>query len=132
MDNSEMNNINTIEPKQSKDVSKILSILSLILYCLFLGGLFTLVFVIQSLLRTPASDIVKYTVAQVVSIVFPFFPPASIVLMIIARVKNPKNTMAKVMMWIWIATVIILVILVIAALTLVASACESCLKVFSY
>lgn len=54
------------------------------------------------------------------------FQIAGIVLMIIARVKYPQSVFAKVLMWVYIAMIIlyiILMILVIIALVAICSAC---------
>lgn len=133
MDNNDMNNLNTIEPEQPKDASKILSILSLVCYCLSFGGFAVISIVMNILFNTSvdgysSGEIVSVVVSRVLSSISALSLPASIVLMIIARVKNPKNTMAKVMMWIWIATVIVIVILVIIAIAIVASACSACIE----
>ena len=50
---------------------------------------------------------------------------AAIVLMIVARVKYPKNTFAKVLMWLYIATVIIYVLLMIAIIIACGIACAN-------
>ena len=41
------------------------------------------------------------------------FEPASIILMIIARVKNSKSVFAKVLMWIWIAMIVLTLVTII-------------------
>ncbi len=50
---------------------------------------------------------------------------AAFVLMIIARVKYPNNTFAKVLMWIYIALAVIGIILVIIAIVFLAGALHS-------
>lgn len=51
---------------------------------------------------------------------------AGLVLMIIARVKYPKNTFAKVLMWLYIIGIIISTILMIAVFVMCGTACISC------
>lgn len=57
------------------------------------------------------------------------FPVAGLVLMIIARVKDPKSRFGKIVMWIYIAatilTVILAIILIFAFVYAMVSCCES-------
>lgn len=52
-------------------------------------------------------------------------PVASIVLMIISRVMNPKNKMAKVLMWVWIVLGVIEIALYVLAVFLIVTICSS-------
>ena len=62
-----------------------------------------------------------------ISAVFALCPLAAIVLMIVARVKYPKNKFAKILMWVYIA----LIIAGILFLILILAACAACLSGFS-
>lgn len=62
-----------------------------------------------------------------ISAVFALCPLAAIVLMIVARVKYPKNKFAKILMWVYIA----LIIAGILFLIFILAACAACLSGFS-
>ncbi len=55
----------------------------------------------------------------------PFCSLAGLVLMIVARVKYPKNIFAKVLMWLYIATVIIYIVLMVAIIIACGIACAN-------
>lgn len=54
--------------------------------------------------------------------------PASIVLMIIARVKDKNSVFAKVLMWIWIVLIIAAIIIGILAVLFISWLCGQCLS----
>ena len=58
-------------------------------------------------------------------------PIAAIILMIIARVKSPKNTFAKVLMWIYIALFILKLLAVFFIILFFAAAFASCAGEFN-
>ena len=111
--------------EQDKQTCNILCIVSAILFGLPLitdvSGF------ILNLLTT--SELVSNILSNYSSIFFGLtgmFQIAGIVLMIIARVKYPQSVFAKVLMWVYIAMIIlyiILMILVVIALVAICSAC---------
>lgn len=53
---------------------------------------------------------------------------AGIVLLIIVRVKYPKNVFGKVLMWVYIVIGVIMLLLLIAAVVLLIAACNACVN----
>ena len=53
---------------------------------------------------------------------------AGLILMIYVRIKYPKNVFGKVLMWLYIASAIIMVLLVIAYALIAFIACMSCIS----
>ncbi len=53
---------------------------------------------------------------------------AGIVLLIIVRVKYPKNVFGKVLMWVYIVIGVIMLLLVIAAMVFLMVACNACFQ----
>lgn len=53
---------------------------------------------------------------------------AGIVLLIIVRVKYPKNVFGKVLMWVYIVIGVIMLLLMIAAMVFLMVACNACFQ----
>lgn len=74
-------------------------------------------------LSTPNQIQEGSSAASVLNLLFTALPLASFVLMLITRIKYPKNVMGKVLMWLFIVGGVLLILFMIAILV----ACVSCM-----
>ena len=102
--NQTVNNNNEMSPEDKKNAD-MLCVISLI--CTFGGSLVTAVF-------PPAAAITG------------IMPLAGLILMIVARVKYPKSTFAKVLMWLYIVLYVMAVLAVILMVYALVIACTNC------
>lgn len=61
-----------------------------------------------------------------ITLVLSLGPLAGIILMIIARIKAPKNTFGKILMWVYIGLFILKFLLIIAALIIIGAGVAAC------
>ena len=61
-----------------------------------------------------------------ISLILALGPLAGVILMIVARVKSPKNTFGKVLMWVYIALFILKVLAIIALILLFGAMIAAC------
>ena len=99
--------------EEDKKNANILCIISLI--CTYGSGLFPLL----TTLNNSESE-------SMFSSVFSMGPLIGLVLMIIARIKYPKSTFAKILMWVYIVNIIILIIGMIVLMIACYSMIQSC------
>jgi len=71
-------------------------------------------------------DLVSNAMFWPIGLVLALGPLAGIILMIIARVKAPKNTFGKVLMWVYIALFILKILAVIALILLFGALVAAC------
>lgn len=76
----------------------------------------------DTLENSPTGNILALPIGAILSLA----PIAAIILMIVARVKAPKNTFAKVLMWIYIGLFIFKIFLVILVILFFGALLASC------
>lgn len=80
----------------------------------------------SSLSSSNADDLLSNVMFWPIGLVLALGPLAGIILMIIARVKAPKNTFGKVLMWVYIALFILKVLAIIAIILLFGAMVAAC------
>ena len=115
------------ETPEDKKAAEKLCIISLI--CMYAGpAVFGAMFYgLEYLGESLGSEVVQY-LSLIPGILYCASWVAAIVLMIMARVKYPKNTFAKVLMWIYIGQAILSVIAVILFVILCAASVSYCVN----
>lgn len=78
----------------------------------------------DTLENSPTGDILALPIGAILALA----PIAAIILMIVARVKAPKNTFAKVLMWVYIGLFILKILLGFLLLLLFGVAIASCVS----
>ena len=109
------------EFQRKKKLSNKLSLISLILHLVFLFGTGIFSAIVGAIADADTSSFLSYLTP-----VFGASYTASIVLMIVARVKCKKATFGKVLMWIYIAEMILMVIAVIVCIIFFAWLIATC------
>ena len=66
------------------------------------------------------------TIYSILSGIWGLFTPASIIMMIIARVKDKKSVFAKVLMWIWIGLISLGIIGIVLVILFTVWLCSQC------
>lgn len=123
MYNQAMNKKNYISPEDNKKANK----LSLISLALFFGpSILTGVIVPIVGSITEGSGSVYNMLTGILSMIDGSAWLASIIIMIIVRVKYPKNVFGKVIMWIYILLIILSVVLFAIVMISCAIMCRSC------
>lgn len=132
------NEVNVANPdakmEKSKRIAQTFAVLSLIFMCVFLVGTPVIGYYFNTILsRTSWSDTESglSLILTVISDACSLFAPVSVVMMIIARVKDKTNKMAKVLMWIWIILGGLFIIMFILVILLFAAICGSCAGMFT-
>lgn len=119
-------NLPSEQPTVNKEdkTTKLLCIISTICLgvCTVGSGIFA---GILSALGSPASEYLGSVIESITALC----APASIVLMIIARVRDKKNVYAKVLMWAWIVIGILGVIALVVFTLLISWICSVCTSV---
>ena len=112
-------------PTERKDPfnERLLCIIALVLLLIPLPALFFITDAISIFSEKAPEHLYNITYSLLI-----LCPLAGIVLMIIARVKYPQSRFAKVVMWIYIVTVSISVILTIIAIVSCMIACNECVN----
>ena len=111
---------------EENERANILCVISLVceVIPLFLQGIVTSLMTVATGRKDPGFSAVLYGVTSSLSGIF-FI--AGIVLLIIVRVKYPKNIFGKVLMWVYIVIGVIMLLLLIAAVVLLIAACNACI-----
>ena len=92
-------------------------------------GTFFITGLISGLLRkVGAAQVVEERVTSIILSIMSGAIPVSIVMMIIARVKDRKSVYAKVLMWVWIALLILAIIVFVAIVFFIAIVCDEMMK----
>ncbi len=116
-------------PMENKRAN-ILCIISLV--CAVVPFLISLVMAMMSDSYITATTIENYAmvavISRIVSILNMLSSIAALVLMIVARAKYPRNVFAKVLMWVYIALIILAVVLFAIVMISFAIACNSCVE----
>ena len=105
-----------------KDENHLANVLCTISLCLYFGGSTVIGVLVAMLSVTPFTG----PLAGLLSLLSGLCPIAAYVLMIIARVKCPKSTYAKVVMWIYIALFIMSLIALVVIMVTCAGIIASC------
>lgn len=115
---------------EENERANILCVISLVceVIPLFLNGIVTsLMTVVDDWERSDFSTVLYGVTSSLSGILF----IAGIVLLIIVRVKYPKNVFGKVLMWVYIVIGVIMLLLLIAAVVLLIVACNACVNSLS-
>lgn len=107
-----------VQPLTAEEENKIANRLSLI--SLLLRFASPIVLGVSTIIIEPFSD----GLSSIFSAFYPLIALAAFVLMVIVRVKYPKNTFGKVLMWLYIATAIIYILFFV----FIAVACVACIS----
>lgn len=75
---------------------------------------------------TGVNDLFSNALLLPIGLMLAFGPLAGIILMIIARVKSPKNTFGKVLMWVYIVLFILKILAAIAVIFLFGALIAAC------
>lgn len=117
------------ESAPAKSPANIFCNLSLIFMIVGLVGTFFITGLISGLLRrVGAAQVVEERVTSIILSIMSGAIPVSIVMMIIARVKDRKSVYAKVLMWVWIALLILSIIVFVAIVFFIAIVCDEMMK----
>lgn len=118
------------ETREEKKAAEKMCIISLI--CMYASPIVfgTMFYGLESLGESLGSDIISY-LALIPGLVYCLSGIAAIVLMIVARVKYPKNTFAKVVMWIYIGQAILSVVATILTIIFCAASLSYCVNEFN-
>ncbi len=118
------------ETREEKKAAEKMCIISLI--CMYASPVVfgTMFYGLESLGESLGSDIISY-LALIPGLIYCLSGIAAIVLMIVARVKYPKNTFAKVVMWIYIGQAILSVVATILTIIFCAASFSYCVNEFN-
>lgn len=111
-----------------KDENHLANVLCTISLCLYFGGS-TVIGILIGILS--AAPLITGPLMSLLSIASGLCPIAAYVLMIIARVKCPKSTYAKVVMWIYIALFILSIIVFLIMLVACTGLLVSCANYYN-
>ncbi|MCR5529643.1 MAG: hypothetical protein K6F49_10540 [Saccharofermentans sp.] len=119
------------ETREEKKAAEKMCIISLV--CMYASPVVfgTMFYGLESLGESLGSDIISY-LALIPGLIYCLSGIAAIVLMIVARVKYPKNTFAKVVMWIYIGQAILSVVATILTIIFCAASFSYCVNEFNW
>lgn len=109
----------------AKSPAQVFCILSLIFMILSVSGVTGLPFLGTVFTTNTSYDEVP-TIYSILSGIWGLFTPASIIMMIIARVKDKKSVFAKVLMWIWIGLISLGIIAIVLVILFTVWLCSQC------
>lgn len=114
-----------ISPEDNKKAN-MLSLISL--GCFIFPIIADIIFITISALTTSEISDAFETLFDIGGVISILTFIAAIVLMIIVRVRYPKNTFGKVLMWVYIVMIVLIIIGVVVAIIACAIACNECIE----